>query len=250
MRSDDRRVRRGDAPAARSRGTRDTGGARGRGGRRADAGCNGGRAHRPLPVAAGGVCAIIRSRFECRKFCRAAPATRTQRCAGSGTNLPRSHVRHHRLPVATIPAPAPRCPAMTAALAHRGPDADGFHFDGPVGLGHRRLSVIDLAGSRQPLVSADGAIAVVFNGEIYNFRAAAPRAAGGGPRLRDQRRRRGAGARLAAMGPRRARPARRHVRVRAVGPRPARALPRPRSPRRQAALLRVARRRARASARS
>ena len=61
-------------------------------------------------------------------------------------------------------------PAMTAALAHRGPDADGFHFDGPVGLGHRRLSVIDLAGSRQPLVSADGAIAAVFNGEIYNFR--------------------------------------------------------------------------------
>jgi asparagine synthase (glutamine-hydrolysing) len=61
-------------------------------------------------------------------------------------------------------------PAMTAALAHRGPDADGFHFDGPVGLGHRRLSVIDLAGSRQPLVSADGVIAVVFNGEIYNFR--------------------------------------------------------------------------------
>ena len=62
-------------------------------------------------------------------------------------------------------------PSMTAALAHRGPDADGFHFDGPVGLGHRRLSVIDLAGSRQPLVSADGAVAVVFNGEIYNFRS-------------------------------------------------------------------------------
>jgi asparagine synthase (glutamine-hydrolysing) len=62
-------------------------------------------------------------------------------------------------------------PAMTSALAHRGPDADGFHFDGPVGLGHRRLSVIDIAGSRQPLVSADGAVAVVFNGEIYNFRS-------------------------------------------------------------------------------
>ena len=60
---------------------------------------------------------------------------------------------------------------MTAALAHRGPDDDGFHFDGPVGLGFRRLSVIDIAGSHQPLVSADGAIAVVFNGEIYNFRA-------------------------------------------------------------------------------
>jgi asparagine synthase (glutamine-hydrolysing) len=62
-------------------------------------------------------------------------------------------------------------PAMTAALAHRGPDDDGFHFDGPVGLGFRRLSVIDVAGSHQPLVSADGAVAVVFNGEIYNFRA-------------------------------------------------------------------------------
>jgi asparagine synthase (glutamine-hydrolysing) len=62
-------------------------------------------------------------------------------------------------------------PAMTAALAHRGPDDDGFHVDGPVGLGFRRLSVIDIAGSHQPLVSADGAIAVVFNGEIYNFRA-------------------------------------------------------------------------------
>ncbi len=62
-------------------------------------------------------------------------------------------------------------PAMTAALAHRGPDADGFHYDGPVGLGHRRLAVIDIGGSRQPLFSADGAIAVVFNGEIYNFRA-------------------------------------------------------------------------------
>ena len=62
-------------------------------------------------------------------------------------------------------------PLMTAALAHRGPDSDGFHFDGPVGLGFRRLAVIDIAGSRQPLLSADGAIAVVFNGEIYNFRA-------------------------------------------------------------------------------
>ena len=62
-------------------------------------------------------------------------------------------------------------PAMTAALAHRGPDDEGLHFDGPAGLGFRRLSVIDIAGSHQPLVSADGAVAVVFNGEIYNFRA-------------------------------------------------------------------------------
>jgi asparagine synthase (glutamine-hydrolysing) len=71
------------------------------------------------------------------------------------------------------PDPAARgaLPAMTAALAHRGPDADGFHVDGPLGFGHRRLSVIDLAGSRQPLVTPDGDTALVFNGEIYNFRA-------------------------------------------------------------------------------
>jgi asparagine synthase (glutamine-hydrolysing) len=61
-------------------------------------------------------------------------------------------------------------PRMTAALTHRGPDADGFYYDGPVGLGHRRLSIIDIVGSNQPLVSEDGSIVVIFNGEIYNFR--------------------------------------------------------------------------------
>ena len=61
-------------------------------------------------------------------------------------------------------------PAMTAALAHRGPDEEAVYYDGPVGFGHRRLSVIDLEGSHQPLVSSDGVIAVIFNGEIYNFR--------------------------------------------------------------------------------
>ena len=73
--------------------------------------------------------------------------------------------------LSTHPKARAALPAMTASLAHRGPDADGFHYDGPVGFGHRRLSVIDLAGSRQPLVSADGNAALVFNGEIYNFRA-------------------------------------------------------------------------------
>jgi asparagine synthase (glutamine-hydrolysing) len=61
-------------------------------------------------------------------------------------------------------------PAMTGALAHRGPDEESFYYDGPLGFGHRRLSVIDIEGSHQPLVSSDGAIAVIFNGEIYNFR--------------------------------------------------------------------------------
>jgi asparagine synthase (glutamine-hydrolysing) len=63
---------------------------------------------------------------------------------------------------------------MTAALRHRGPDDDGFHFDetpgGPaVGLGFRRLSIIDVAGGHQPMCNEDGSVWIVFNGEIYNF---------------------------------------------------------------------------------
>lgn len=58
---------------------------------------------------------------------------------------------------------------MTAALAHRGPDAEGFYESPGVHLGHRRLAVIDLETGRQPLFNEDGTVAVVFNGEIYNF---------------------------------------------------------------------------------
>ena len=60
---------------------------------------------------------------------------------------------------------------MTARLAHRGPDADGLFRDGPVALGHRRLSIIDVAGSPQPMSTPDGELTVIFNGEIYNFQA-------------------------------------------------------------------------------
>jgi asparagine synthase (glutamine-hydrolysing) len=59
---------------------------------------------------------------------------------------------------------------MTAVLAHRGPDGEGFHLDGPVGLGHRRLAIIDLFTGAQPMGSADGRLWIAFNGEIYNFR--------------------------------------------------------------------------------
>ena len=59
--------------------------------------------------------------------------------------------------------------AMTGAIAHRGPDADGFYRAPGIGLGHRRLSIIDLAGGDQPLGNEDGSIQVIFNGEIYNF---------------------------------------------------------------------------------
>ena len=58
---------------------------------------------------------------------------------------------------------------MAAALRHRGPDGEGFHINGRVGLGHRRLSIIDLAGGAQPIANEDDTLQIVFNGEIYNF---------------------------------------------------------------------------------
>ncbi|MHC1713760.1 MAG: asparagine synthase (glutamine-hydrolyzing) [Solidesulfovibrio sp.] len=59
--------------------------------------------------------------------------------------------------------------AMRDTLLHRGPDDAGLFVDGPVGLGHRRLSIIDLSPlGRQPMASADGGTTIVFNGEIYN----------------------------------------------------------------------------------
>lgn len=62
-----------------------------------------------------------------------------------------------------------RLRAMNASLSHRGPDGDGFHFEPGVGFGHRRLSIIDLEGGRQPLYNEDGTVVVTFNGEIFNF---------------------------------------------------------------------------------
>lgn len=59
---------------------------------------------------------------------------------------------------------------MCAAIRHRGPDDDGFYFNGAVGLGMRRLAIIDLKGGRQPIHNQDRTAWVVFNGEIYNYR--------------------------------------------------------------------------------
>ena len=58
---------------------------------------------------------------------------------------------------------------MVRALHHRGPDGHGALIEGPIGLGHARLSIIDLAGGAQPLGNEDGQIQVVFNGEIFNY---------------------------------------------------------------------------------
>jgi len=63
--------------------------------------------------------------------------------------------------------------AMNDTLIHRGPDGEGFHFEPGVGFGHRRLSIIDLEGGRQPLYNEDNTVVVTYNGEIYNFQALA-----------------------------------------------------------------------------
>src|SRR5438034_137337 len=59
---------------------------------------------------------------------------------------------------------------LNAAIRHRGPDSEGYYVQGSVGLAISRLAIIDVAGGHQPIRNEDGAIVVVFNGEIYNFR--------------------------------------------------------------------------------
>src|SRR5438876_2621476 len=69
-----------------------------------------------------------------------------------------------------IPLEAPVIRAMTDVIEHRGPDDDGAHLAPGVALGMRRLSIIDLPSSAQPLANEDGSVWTVFNGEIYNFK--------------------------------------------------------------------------------
>ena len=63
---------------------------------------------------------------------------------------------------------------MNETQFHRGPDEGGLHLEPGVGLGHRRLSIIDLSTGQQPLFNEDGSVVVVFNGEIYNFQQLVP----------------------------------------------------------------------------
>ena len=75
--------------------------------------------------------------------------------------------------------------SMTEAIKHRGPDDAGILTDGPIGLGHRRLSIIDISSrSRQPMESFDGRMVIVFNGEVYNYQELLPELTAAGARFR------------------------------------------------------------------
>ena len=131
---------------------------------------------------------------------------------------------------------------MRDVIAHRGPDDAGIFVDAQAALGHRRLSIVDLAAGHQPLSNEDGTVWIVFNGEIYNHADVRARARGRRPSLPDAVRHRNHRPRLRAVGRRLRRPPARHVRVRDLG----RATPAPaaraRSARREAALLGACRR--------
>jgi asparagine synthase (glutamine-hydrolysing) len=74
--------------------------------------------------------------------------------------------------------------AMVATMVHRGPDGEGTWIDGDVGIGMRRLAIVDVEAGGQPLVNEDGSVRVVFNGEIYNHRALRAGLAARGHRFR------------------------------------------------------------------
>src|SRR5580704_6821103 len=79
--------------------------------------------------------------------------------------------------------PCDRLLAMTGAIARRGPDDEQFHIEPGVALGARRLSIIDLAGGRQPIANEDGSVWVAFNGELFEYPALRRQLLAGGHHL-------------------------------------------------------------------
>jgi asparagine synthase (glutamine-hydrolysing) len=82
------------------------------------------------------------------------------------------------------PVDRSRLERMREVLAHRGPDGCGIHVAGPVGLGHRRLSIIDVTGGAQPLSNEDGSVWITYNGELYNYVELTTRLKAAGHRFR------------------------------------------------------------------
>ena len=75
---------------------------------------------------------------------------------------------------------------MMATMHHRGPDDEGMYLSGNVGLGHRRLSIIDLNTGKQPIANEDDTVWIVFNGEIYNYQELRKELLGKGHRFKTE----------------------------------------------------------------
>ncbi len=70
----------------------------------------------------------------------------------------------------TVPEKEKYLNLMMNRIKHRGPDGEGKYADDKIALGHRRLSIIDLEGGKQPIFNEDGTKVIIFNGEIYNYK--------------------------------------------------------------------------------
>ena len=98
------------------------------------------------------------------------------------------HLRSFQFRNAASPLIAAALKRATDAMAHRGPDDEGFYLDGALGLGNRRLSIIDLPGGHQPIANEDETIWITFNGEIYNYRDLRPDLLARGHQFRTEQR--------------------------------------------------------------
>ena len=117
---------------------------------------------------------------------------------------------------------------MTDAIAHRGPDDEGRYLGGPVGLGNRRLAIIDPSpGGHQPMMSPSGDVVITYNGEVYNFREMRAELERARPSLPVPHRHRGCPARIRAVGSDSRGAVQRHVRLGDLGPALPAPLPRP-----------------------
>ena len=135
-----------------------------------------------------------------------------------------------------------RMPRMRDVIAHRGPDDAGVFLDDRAALGHRRLSIVDLAAGHQPLSNEDGTIWIVFNGEIYNHADVRPELEAAGHRYRTRSDTETIVHAYEQWGDACVEHLRGHVRLRDLGCAAAAAAARARSPGRQAALLGAGRR--------